>query len=248
LKESRVTPVVRLGGLAYRNAEPLQRGLQPEPQLFTSADAAAAFASGKLDVALIPWVAAIASGWENFVVPGTGIAAEGPVHSVFVAWPAGSPLRGPVQADPTSRSSAALFEILRCSFNFFGPDMPPLEPPIEDSPADQARLMIGDRAISFRQNAASSWQFLDLSEAWFSCTGLPFVFAVWVAKSRISFWQDKLAEVRDRNLSTILDWTRSWEDHEFWLRYYSGLRYRLGPREEEAMALFHKHFQSSFPG
>lgn len=228
---------LRIGGLAYRNAEPLQRGLRPAPKRFSSANAARAFAAGEVDVALIPWAAVIDSGWEHLVVPGTGIAAKGAVYSVFVTWRGGR-LPGPVMTEPQSRSSAALFEILRTKFAFFGPTMPPLLQIDGQQKTDVARLMIGDAAIDFRRSAGCEWQFLDLSHAWFESTGLPFVFAVWVARKNPMNWEEPLAGIRDKNLVGLSDWTQDWEDGEFWRSYYAGLRYCLGPEEEKGMRLF----------
>jgi chorismate dehydratase len=226
----------RWAGLSYRNAEPLQRGLQPEPVKFTSARAASQFAAGEVDVALVPWAAVCSSGWEDCVVPGTGIASAGEVFSVFIAWEGPGSMPRPVSGEASSRSSAALFEVLRREFSYFGKGMPPL---VDEAPSPRgSRLMIGDAAIDFRRKAGSTWQFLDLSAAWHECTGLPFVFAVWVARGKTEELTSKLAGVRDTNLATIGDWISGWEDPQFWMKYYARLRYRLGETEEQGMELF----------
>lgn len=200
------------------------------------------FAGGSLDLALVPWGAAVRHGWEDLVVPGCGISAAGPVFSVFVAWPAGAPLRGPVFADSLSRSSVALFEILRTHHDFFGNEMPPLDVEAASPDPRQARLLIGDPAIEFRRAHSKDWQFIDLAEAWVSATGLPFVFAVWVAKSQPLLWQKLLRENRDRNLAQIGEWTRSWPDQDFWLWYYSQIGYEIGPAESAGMEHFRRLF------
>ena len=47
----------------------------------------------------------------------------------------------------------------------------------------QAALVIGDKAFNLHKKHKYVY---DLSEAWFKMTGLPFVFACWIAKKEIS--------------------------------------------------------------
>ena len=47
----------------------------------------------------------------------------------------------------------------------------------------QAALVIGDKAFDLHKKHKYVY---DLSEAWFKMTGLPFVFACWIAKKEIS--------------------------------------------------------------
>jgi len=69
-----------------------------------------------------------------------------------------------------------------------------------------AVLVIGDRAMhpdSYRPAFQSDW---DLGQAWFEETGLPFVFAMWVARNE-SFateqWRSTLESTRDEGLQNI---------------------------------------------
>jgi chorismate dehydratase len=82
--------------------------------------------------------------------------------------------------------------------------------PVE-SPAD-AVLVIGDRAMhpeSFRPTFQSDW---DLGQTWFEETGLPFVFAMWVARNN-SFanaqWAKAFEKARDDGLLHVREIAQS---------------------------------------
>lgn len=55
---------------------------------------------------------------------------------------------------------------------------------VSDPQAADGILLIGDRALVAGQKPDAAWpNITDLAEAWFSLTGLPFVFARWVVRS-----------------------------------------------------------------
>ena len=82
--------------------------------------------------------------------------------------------------DEGSRTSAALSQVLLYECHGVRPHIVPLamEDDYEASPAD-AVLIIGDRAMQV--DASRYTETWDLGEKWRSYTGLPFVFALWVA-------------------------------------------------------------------
>ena len=116
------------------------------------------------------------------LVPGLAIACEGAVNSValFTRVPVAQIRR--LALDVSSRSSVGLVRVL-CRHHWG------IEPEYVDASPDlasmldvaDAALMIGDPALD------APWQSLgatkiDLGEAWQAFTGLPFVFAAWVAR------------------------------------------------------------------
>jgi chorismate dehydratase len=176
---------LRIGAVTYLNSKPLVECL---PEVFPHAvirddypsRLADDLAEGKLDVALIPSIEYFRrDGYE--IVSDACIAARGPVLSVKlysrIPW-------GEVRTlglDEGSRTSAALAKILLGERFGVKPQCVPfrLEEEIESCPAD-AVLMIGDRAMRPpRETFHATW---DLGEEWFRWTGLPFVFAMWVAR------------------------------------------------------------------
>ena len=179
---------IRVGAVSYLNAKPLYYGLDADApgvrlELDLPSRLARRLAAGDLDVALIPsveYLRGAAGGYE--IVPGFAIAARGPVRSVklFSRVPFGQIRR--LALDEGSRTSQALVRVWLDAAHGVRPGqvetLPMGQSPLESS-AD-AVLVIGDRAM--RVPDAPWHAVVDLAEAWNGLTGLPFVFALWVAR------------------------------------------------------------------
>ena len=135
---------------------------------------------GRLDVALIPSIEYFRRpGYE--VVSDACVAARGEVLSVklYCRVHPGNIRR--LALDEGSRTSAALTKVILADRYGVIPQTEPLkmESTTLDSTAD-AVLLIGDRAM---HNPAESFvEVMDLGQVWYDWTGLPFVFAMWVAR------------------------------------------------------------------
>ena len=182
---------IRVGAVSYLNAKPLYHRLgEHAPEVSLTMDYPSALADrlsrGDLDVALIPsveYLRGVGRGYE--IIPGFAIAAKGPVRSVrlFSRVPLGQIRR--LALDEGSRTSQALCRILLERAWGASPDRVenlPLGTPAEESTAD-AVMLIGDRAM--RDPSGTFAEVVDLAEAWNDWTGLPFVFALWVARSGV---------------------------------------------------------------
>jgi chorismate dehydratase len=140
-------------------------------------------AEGALDVALVPsieYLRGVGRGYE--IIPGFAIAARGPVRSVklFSRVPCARIER--LALDAGSRTSQALARIWLDARHGARPmhiEELPLGVSVLESTAD-AVLLIGDRAM--KVPSESFHEVVDLAEAWQAMTGLPFVFALWVAR------------------------------------------------------------------
>src|SRR4051794_1058542 len=180
---------MRIGAVNYLNSKPLVYGLEAlTSKVRVSYDLPSRLAdslvAGRLDVALVPSV-------EFFRTPGSAIvsdacvACRGPVLSVKLHFRVPPRDVRRVALDEGSRTSAALTRILLAEMFSIQPDWEPL--PIgfglETTDAD-AVLLIGDRAIACGAEGdfAEVW---DLGERWCDWTGLPFVFAMWVARAGV---------------------------------------------------------------
>jgi chorismate dehydratase len=217
---------MRIGAVNYLNSKPLVEGLpQCAPQVRLLFDLpsrlADSLAAGRLDVALIPSV-------EFFRTPGYAIvsdacvACRGPVLSVklHLRVPAGDVRR--LALDEGSRTSAALAQILLAEQFGVRPALEklPIGCSAEASDAD-AVLLIGDRAMagiastnvqsachnpqSKPTNGRDCVEVWDLGEMWHRWTGLPFVFAMWVARPDVDLVQAAgiLAAARDRGVGRL---------------------------------------------
>jgi chorismate dehydratase len=113
-----------------------------------------------------------------------------------------------------------------------------------DAP-DEARLLIGDKVVTAEPKA---FRFqLDLGEEWKAMTGLPFVFATWMAGRGVDLTplHACLLRAKQRGLANIdaivarhavpLGWP------EDLARQYltKNLRFDVGPREIQAIEQFH---------
>lgn len=180
-------PPLRVGAVSYLNAKPLYFRLEefaPNVQLSMDLPSRLAdrLARGELDVALVPSIEYFRSGGK-VVLPGFAIAARGPVRSVklFCRKPPAEVDR--LALDEGSRTSHVLARAWLDAAHGARPSR--IEPlPIGASPLEcpaDAVLVIGDRAMKVPD--ASFEIAIDLGEAWMQLTGLPFVFALWVARA-----------------------------------------------------------------
>jgi chorismate dehydratase len=244
--------VLAVGVVPYLNAVPLAADLPPEVARVEAVPArlSRALAAGDLDAALLP-VAEWLRGTGGRRLGSFGIACEGPVETVLLFVPDADPARWPRRfvVDPASRTSVALLRcLLAARWGIEAAFEEAQEPgPDPAARAGAATLVIGDPAVS----RAREWRgaVVDLGEAWREWTGLPFVFAAWVGrKDLLPAEADRLArtldEAGERGTARVEDLAREHGPRhgmspERALRYLTrSVRFRLGPREEEAIARF----------
>ena len=200
---------IRVGAVSYLNAKPLYYGLcEFAPQVRLSMDVpsrlAEQLAAGELDVALIPSVEYLRGATRGYeIIAGFAIAARGPVRSVklFTRVPWHEVRR--LALDAGSRTSQVLARIwLDARHGVRPPQVEelPLGVSALESSAD-AVLLIGDRAM--RVPGESFHDVVDLGEAWHTLTGLPLVFALWVARPDVDLGDvpDALEQSRALGLS-----------------------------------------------
>jgi chorismate dehydratase len=193
-------PKLRVASVPYLVGRPLDEGLAYEREIeFTRAvpaRLARGLADGSLDVALVSSIELFRLSGASYL-DGPCIAGEGRVSSVQVF------LRRPVSevqrlaVDPASRTSAVLARIV---WPGAAPEMIAVPEGVDPRavPAD-AWLRIGDAALR-EHLAEGSPPVLNPSEAWRARTGLPFVFALWVARAGIDLepWAPHFARSRAR--------------------------------------------------
>jgi chorismate dehydratase len=242
---------LRIGGVSYLNSVPLVDGLR---RLAPDADVVVDFpsrladrlAQGDLDVALIPSIEYFRQS-RRVIVSDACVACDGPVRSVKLY------SRVPVEQirslalDEGSRTSAALSRILLAERFGCRPRLEPLPigSTIDDSPADAA-VLIGDRGMHYVPGQfAFVW---DLGAQWRAWTGLPFVFAMWIARAESDL--ERLANVleaaRDEGLARLAEIARiesprvGLPEAECLAYFRENLRFHLGPREQQGLELFYR--------
>src|SRR6267378_7295231 len=172
---------------SYLNAAPLcysfVYGTQKGRCTFLS-DAAPArcaelLAEGRADAALIPVIEyQRISGLK--IVPGACVASRQKVRSVLLASRVPITQVRSVALDTSSRTSAALIQIILAHFYKISASYRPSPPKLEEMlESDDAALIIGDPAMLIDRSALHVY---DLAEEWQKHTGLPFVFAFWAIR------------------------------------------------------------------
>jgi chorismate dehydratase len=191
---------MRIGAVNYLNSKPLVCGLDAlgsgvRVTYDLPSRLADSLAAGRLDVALVPSV-------EFFRTPGyrvvsdACVACRGPVLSVKLHFRVPPKAVRRVALDEGSRTSAALTQILLAELCGVRPawEALPIGWGVHQTDAD-AVLLIGDRAMQKaedggrkaegQQGANDFVEIWDLGERWSGWTGLPFVFAMWIAREGV---------------------------------------------------------------
>jgi chorismate dehydratase len=174
---------IRVGTVSYLNSVPLNEGLCDHPELdlrpYFPSRLAGELADGSLDIGLVPVVEVLRHGGYR-IFPDAAIGCVGEVLSVKLF--SDVPIRDirSVRLDPSSRTSNALTRVLLEGSYALSPRY--LDASTPDEPAD-ATLIIGDPVL--RRRAAARAE-VDLGQAWYEATGLPFVFAVWAARPEVA--------------------------------------------------------------
>ena len=142
-------------------------------------------AEGLADAALIP-VIEYQRIPELKVAPGSCVASKGSVRSVLLASRVPIAQVRSVALDTSSRTSAALIQIILGRFYNLGVSYQPSAPMLEQMLSkNDAALIIGDPAMLIDRSALHVY---DLAEEWRKHTGLPFVFAFWAIRADSLRW------------------------------------------------------------
>lgn len=204
---------------------------------------------GEIDIGLIPVVESFKNA-KFRVISNSAIVCRGPVWSVRLFFRSEPQFVKRVAMDEGSRTSVALSQVLLYEHLHKRPEQIPLR--MDEDPRDadaDAVLVIGDRAMhpeKLSQEFRLNW---DLGEQWYYLTGLPFVFAAWVARQ--SDWIScEIAEVLDRSrlegIAAIprivercsMNYGLSKEDCKNYLTNY--IHYELDGEASRGLALFRK--------
>lgn len=239
-----------LGAVSYLNTKPLIYGLRRRiaPRdlvLDLPSRLATRLASRDLDVALIPSVEFFRSP-RGHIISDACIACRGAVRSVQLLFRTPPAEVQSLALDEGSRTSAALAQVLLQQRYGIRPELRPLPIDARLSGVDaDAMVVIGDRAMQIP--ARDYFETWDLGQEWRRQTGLPFVFAMWVAVDEPEDSIELAASLRAArddglaNLEEIIDneaikYSLTAEDCR---RYFvEQLHFTLGPDELAGLDLF----------
>lgn len=193
-----------LGSVPYMNAVPLSRWFEtPEGEGFAKiryevpSALAHQLSRRELDVALVSSVETFRQK-STVIIPGIAIASEREVMSVRLFSKVPFERLQKVALDTSSLTSTALIKILLKELYEVKPEYVSLPPDLNQMLAEcDAGLLIGDAGMTAN---TSGLHVLDLGAAWFDLTGLPFVWAVWLANTGTDL----------ERLTTLLHRAKAW--------------------------------------
>jgi chorismate dehydratase len=259
---SPATTTRRVGCVSYLNAAPLISGLDAVPGVRVRVDVPSALLddllAGEVDAALCPVIDYFRAPEPLKIIPVGGIGCDGPTLTVRLYSKVPIDRVTTLHADTDSHTSVALVQVLLRELFGVAPtviDYCAREQVANGKIAGQpeAVLLIGDKVVTGSPLAVVYPHQLDLGEAWHRLTGLPFVFAIWMAKqgTELGALPQALSAQLERNLPQSVVLAEQLAQRHGWpvdlAAYYLGevLRYRIGPRELQAIERFgtlaHRH-------
>jgi chorismate dehydratase len=237
---------LRIGCVKYLNAQPLIHGWNGPVVFDHPATLCGMLAAGELDVALVSSFEFLRNPVYS-IADNLAVAADGPVHSVFVAHLGAFQGLDEIVIDPASLTSVNLLRCLLAEMK--SPAV--LRSGVDDVSITQkrGRLLIGDQAIRFRQQHAPDYNFWDLGAEWWRMTGLPFVFALWLIRPGTANAPEvasSLRALRDSNLAALdsVITAQSEFSPEFCAYYFREcLRFQLADAEKQGLLMFRSQCQ-----
>ncbi|TAH43270.1 MAG: hypothetical protein EYC69_03085 [Bacteroidetes bacterium] len=239
---------IKISVVSYLNSKPFILALKKaqltdvlEISLDIPSDCAAKLLDNRVDIGLVP-VTIIPKLPRAKIIGNHCIAADGEVGSVLLL--SDVPLHEiqKIYLDNESRTSVELVRILSEKFWKINPDWLSAKPGYEKYIKGHiAGVIIGDRALKEKKKFPYAF---DLAEEWKKLTGLPFVFACWVANKEID---PDIREKLTRALSTVSDFIPDViESHnedgiskdEVELYFKKNIQYDLDEKKMEGMKLF----------
>ncbi len=176
----------RVAAVSYLNTVPFIYGiehanlLRAELLLSPPSANADAFADGRADIALVP-SAAVPYLNDAQIITHYCLGAHNPVRTVVIL--SDSPVQGisKLYLDAHSRTSVLLAKILCDELWRIQPELVQMDDysVVDNHVPGSGFLLIGDKVFDYEGRFAYKY---DLAEEWKNMTGLPFVFAVWVAR------------------------------------------------------------------
>jgi chorismate dehydratase len=229
----------RVGSVPYLNAVPLTRGLEQEITFATPSKLAELLQIDQLDAALVS-VTEVLFHDRYDILDGIAIASLGEVKSVLLAHRKPIEQAREIFCDTASLASVNLLRVLLAERGL-KPEFKPLKS-YDAASLPEFALLIGNQALDFLLGPHSH-EILDLGEAWFELTNLPFVYAVWALRRGIenSELRRQLREARDFGRDTLEQIVRSRTEYtEDFRKDYFGwhIHYHLGADEKRGLQKF----------
>ena len=255
---------LRVGAVSFLNTKPLiypllNEEIQTDIELSIDVPSRLALflSRGEIEVGLISiieYFRANPSHTSYCILPDISIASHGSVKSIQLFSRVPIPEIRRIGLDTNSRSAIALLKILIAEKYRISPTFTMCRPTVNPKTALQDRqdppfdaiLLIGNPAL---RHLGSTEYNLDLGEAWHKLTGLPFVYACWVARTEAQLGDlpELLLESKVRGIARIPEIARTEArklglPEELCSRYLQHyIKYDLGESAIKGLELFYRY-------
>jgi chorismate dehydratase len=237
---------IRVAAVSYLNTKPLLYGIKRHPVIGSielienyPSKIAQMLIDNEVDVGLIPVAATLRlNNWN--IISDYCIGSDGAVASVCIFSEVPMEKVERVYLDYQSRTSVNLAKILLKEY--WKKEVELIDATGEDFremiAGATAGVIIGDRAL--RQRTKSKYIY-DLGEAWRHHTGLPFVFAAWIANKKLS--NEFVSAFNEANALGLKQIKEVINENPFpyfdlWKYYTSCISYQLNDDKRKGMELF----------
>lgn len=240
--ESKNRPVnkIKISAVSYTNTKPFIYGLknselfnQVDLSLDIPSDCAQKLIDNQVDIGLIP-VAAFPFVQNANIIGSYCIGSVGAVNSVFIFTDIPIQEIKTVKLDPQSRTSNNLAKVL-LKFHF----KVDVKFTTDQEAVTDAIVLIGDRTFGKKEDYKFAY---DMGEEWMNFTGLPFVYAAWVANKEIptSFIQqfDDALKLGLSNRNEVLKELSGFENFDLADYLFNKLDFDLTEEKRKALNLF----------
>ena len=244
---------IHIGSVSFLNAKPLIYGLDADPRVELGLEVPSKLLDGmrrgRYDVALLPVIDYQRMDGLRLLTAG-GIGCDGPTLTVRIFSKVPIERIRTLACDTDSHTSVALARIVLAESYGVCPEFVPLTASREGQAADGglAMLLIGDKVVAQEPPRERMPHQLDLGGAWKALTGLPFLFAAWMARDGVELGDlpDVLARARadgQAHVESIIAreaGPRGWpaDVARQYLTQY--LKFEVGPDQVRAVEQFHR--------
>lgn len=244
----------KISVVSYLNSKPFIHGLKEsgimndiDLQLDIPSACAQKLLNNKVDVGLIP-VAIIPLLKESYIISDYCIGAVGKVASVCLYSQVPLNEIKTILLDYQSRTSVTLVKVLAKEHWKIQPEWKNAEADFEEKiEGNTAAVIIGDRTFGIEDKYPYHY---DLSEEWQKMTGLPFVFACWVANKTLpsEFIVQFNAALKKglEAIDTVSDEIAANGTYATNVAYYlkNNISYPFDQPKKQGLELFLKHLKS----
>lgn len=254
---------LRIGKISYTNLFPIFSMLEKEADCsayeFTEGVPSVVnklLREGKIDVSPSSSIEYLRRETSYTLIDGHSISSFGPIRSIllFSTTPIEALNGLTVLTTSQSETSVALLEItFRKFYGFDCPLQSSHEPRSDAVTSNSAYLLIGDDALREARRQSGLYVY-DLADIWYRQTGLPFVFALWIARNDccrnapllLKRFRNDLDEAKDRALRNLGSIARESPllpvlSEEDLVSYWKGISYDFDDEQRRGLQLFREY-------